>query len=82
MEGCYMQAIEFDSVITDGAIPIPEEYKNMLPASVKVIVFPAVDEPTKDHDDSMNWLGKIYKVEAFNPGKREDLYEQNFLTAK
>jgi hypothetical protein len=69
-----MQSIEFDSIITDGAIPIPEEYKNMLPASVKVIVFPAVDEPTKNQNANMNWLGRIYKVETFKPGKREDLY--------
>jgi hypothetical protein len=69
-----MQSIEFDSVVMDGVIPIPDQYKNILPASVKVIVFPAVDEPTNDQNDSMDWLGKIYKVEAFNPGKREDLY--------
>jgi hypothetical protein len=69
-----MQAIEFDSIITDGAIPIPEEYKNILPDSVKVIVFPATDKQTKNQNASMNWLGRIYKVEAFNPGKREDLY--------
>jgi hypothetical protein len=69
-----MQAIEFDSVITDGVIPIPEEYKNILPDSVKVIVFPAAAKQTKNQNISMNWLGRIYKVEAFKPGKREDLY--------
>jgi hypothetical protein len=77
-----MQAIEFNSIITNGAIPIPEEYKNMLPASVKVIVFPVADKQTKNQNASMNWLGKIYKVEAFKPGKRENLYERNLLATK
>ncbi|MDR1353413.1 MAG: hypothetical protein LBK05_09045 [Treponema sp.] len=69
-----MQSIEFDSVVKDGVIPIPEQYKNILPVSVKVMVFPAADKPIKDQSDNMNWLGRIYKVEAFKPGKREELY--------
>jgi hypothetical protein len=69
-----MQSIEFDSIVTDGVIPVPDQYKNILPASVTVIVFPAADKPAKGQNDTMNWLGRIYKVEAFNPGKREDLY--------
>jgi hypothetical protein len=69
-----MRAIEFDSVVTDGVIPIPEQYKNILPASVKVMVFPAADK--ENQNAGMNWLGKIYKVEAFKPGKREDLYDR------
>jgi hypothetical protein len=71
-----MEAIEFDSIVTNGVIPIPEHDKDMLPDSVKVIVFPTVGKQAKDQNEDMDWLGKIYKVETFNPGKREDLYDR------
>ncbi|GHV81648.1 hypothetical protein AGMMS49991_02060 [Spirochaetia bacterium] len=35
-----MQAIEFNSVITNGVIPIPEQYKGKIGNEVKVIAFP------------------------------------------
>ena len=33
-----MQTIEFNSVISDGVIPIPEKYRGSLSSSVRVIV--------------------------------------------
>jgi hypothetical protein len=75
-EGGNMRAIEFDSIITDGVIPIPEQYKNILPDSVKVLVFPSAGTQTKNQNAGMDWLGKIYKVESFKPGTREDLYDR------
>jgi hypothetical protein len=68
-----MRAIEFDSVVTDGVIPIPEQYRDILPDSVTVMVFPTAGTQTKNQNAGLDWLGKIYKVKAFNPGKREDL---------
>jgi hypothetical protein len=35
-----MQAIEFSSIVHNGAIPIPEQYRDKIGSSVKVIVFP------------------------------------------
>jgi hypothetical protein len=35
-----MQSIEFSSVVTNGVIPIPEQYKGQIGNEVKVIVFP------------------------------------------
>jgi hypothetical protein len=33
-----MQTIEFNAIIEDGVIPIPELYKNKIPSRVKVIL--------------------------------------------
>jgi hypothetical protein len=35
-----MQAIEFSSIVNNGVIPIPDQYKDKIGNSVKVIVFP------------------------------------------
>jgi hypothetical protein len=35
-----MQTIEFSSIVNNGVIPIPEQYKDKIGNSVKVIVFP------------------------------------------
>jgi len=35
-----MQVVEFDSCVENGVIPIPSQYKDSLPSSVRVLVFP------------------------------------------
>jgi len=35
-----MQAVEFDSYVENGVIPIPLEYQEVIPHSIRVIVLP------------------------------------------
>jgi hypothetical protein len=42
-----MQAIEFHSIVNNGVIPIPEQYKDKILNSVKVIVFPTDTKQAK-----------------------------------
>lgn len=42
-----MQAIEFNSVIENGVIPVPDDYKKLSNSSVRVIVL--VNEIEKNH---------------------------------
>ena len=35
-----MQVVEFDSRVENGVIPVPVQYKDALPDSVRVLVFP------------------------------------------
>ncbi|WP_157278942.1 MULTISPECIES: hypothetical protein [Proteiniphilum] len=42
-----MQAIEFNSFVRDGAIPIPEQYRTKITSAVRVIVF---SEDNAQHD--------------------------------
>ena len=42
--------VEFDSYVENGFIPVPPQYKDALPGSVRVIVFPKVNVPELSDD--------------------------------
>ena len=65
-----MQAIEFESFVENGVIPIPVEYRNSVAESVKVIVLNK--EPVKTVRKS-----KIYSIGADMTGHKFNRDEAN-----
>lgn len=61
-----MQVIEFNSVVKDGAIPIPEQYKEKITSAVRVIVF--------SEEDSKGFAEVLKKLRS-NTGKAPNLEE-------
>jgi hypothetical protein len=54
-----MQAIEFTSIINNGVIPIPDQYKGKIGNEVKVIAFP-------EHSTGQSEGSQRKKKEAFH----------------
>lgn len=69
-----MYAIEFQTKVKDGSIEIPEEYRDQLKGSVRVIVL--VEENTANFDMIEHLLANPLDVEGFKPLTREEIYEQ------
>ena len=61
-----MQVIEFNSVVKDGAIPIPEQYKEKITSAVRVIVF--------SEEDSKGFAEVLKKLRS-NTGTAPNLEE-------
>jgi len=75
-----MHMVEFDSYVENGVIPIPLRYKDALPGSVKVLVFPNCDadapktapkeaNPDRFHGDLDYFHGIFKDIDA--PDKKE-----------
>jgi len=54
-----MQMVEFDSYVENGVIPIPSRYKDALPGSIKVLVFPNSDAAAPKEADSARFSGGL-----------------------
>jgi len=69
-----MYAIEFQTKVKNGTIEVPEEYRDRLTGSVRVIVL-AQDKPETammiDH-----LLANPIKLANFKPLTREEIYER------
>ena len=63
-----MQMVEFDSYVKDGFIPVPAQYKDALPGSVRVLVFPKANVP--DLSDDLEEVYGIFEGKDA-PDKRE-----------
>lgn len=69
-----MYAIEFQTKVKDGSIAIPEEYRDQLKGSVRVILL--TEESTEKFDMIGHLLANPLNVEGFKPLTREEIYEQ------
>jgi len=69
-----MYAIEFQTKVKDGSIAIPEEYRDQLKGSVRVILL--AEESTEKFDMIEHLLANPLNVEGFKPLTREEIYEQ------
>ncbi len=67
-----METIEFTATIKGGVIEIPEEYRDRLNPSVRVIVF------NEEEDQKADIIGQLLehplKVKDFRPLSREDAH--------
>ena len=70
-----MYAIEFQTKVKDGSIAIPEEYRDQLKGSVRVILL--AEESTEKFDMIEHLLANPLNVEGFKPLAREEIYEQS-----
>ena len=69
-----MSAIEFQATVTDSTITIPEEYRNRIKGTVRVILLAA--EPAQSFDMIDHLLSNPLKVEGFKPLSRDEIYER------
>lgn len=69
-----MYAIEFQTKVKDGSITIPEEYRDQLKGSVRVILL--AEERTETFDMIEHLLVSPLNIEGFKPLTREEIYEQ------
>lgn len=69
-----MYAIEFQTKVKNGSIAIPEEYRNQLKGSVRVILL--AEESTDNFDMIEHLLANPLNIEGFKPLTREEIYEQ------
>ncbi|MEK6410423.1 MAG: hypothetical protein AABN34_26165 [Acidobacteriota bacterium] len=69
-----MYAIEFQTRVMDGSITIPEEYRDQLKGSVRVILL--AEQSTEKFDMIEHLLANPLNFEGFKPLTREEIYEQ------
>jgi len=69
-----MYAVEFQTRVENGAIPIPEEYRDRFTGPVRVIVMGADELGTDNMIDEL--LEKPLKIADFKPLTRSEIYEQ------
>lgn len=69
-----MYAIEFQTKVKDGSIPIPEEYRNKFTGNVRVILL--AEESADTFDMIEHLMANPLNVEGFKPFTREEIYEQ------
>lgn len=69
-----MYAIEFQTKVKDGSIVIPEEYRDQLKGSVRVILL--AEDSTETFDMIEHLLASPLNIEGFKPLTREEIYEQ------
>ena len=53
-----LQAFEFNAIIKDGKITLPDEYKNLVKESVKVIIIQKEPETLLENEDFSNEILK------------------------
>jgi len=71
-----MQALKFKASVKDGMIRIPTRYRAQVPAKVKIILFPLIDqEKEQKKDDFIGYLlaNPLIKP-GFRPFSREELH--------
>lgn len=69
-----MSAIEFQTDVRDGNITIPEEYRDQLKGSVRVILL--TEEGADDFDMVEYLLANPLNIAGFKPLIREEIYER------
>lgn len=69
-----MHAIEFQTKITDGMIPIPPQYRSQMTQYATVIVFMEEEGEPVGMLDQL--LQSPLRVKEFIPLKREDIYDR------
>ena len=74
-----MNAVEFEANVTDGVIKVPQQYRDKITSSVRVII---LSDTQDDHvsgtsDTITDLLHKPLKVKGFRPLSREDIYQDN-----
>jgi hypothetical protein len=69
-----MRAIEFQTKVKNGSITIPEQYRNRIKGSVRVILL--TDENSEKFDMVEHLLANPLNIEGFNPLTRKEIYEQ------
>jgi len=70
-------AIEFQTKVKDGSIAIPEEYRDQLKGSVRVIL---LAEEGKEEFDMIKYLSaNPLSIEGFEPLTREEIYEHRLV---
>lgn len=69
-----MSAIEFQTDVKDGNITIPEEYRDQLKGSVRVILL--TEEGADDFDMVEYLLAHPLSIAGFKPLTREEIYER------
>lgn len=68
-----MYAIEFQTKIENGAIAVPDEYRDQFPNGVRVILLSESEsEKTDDFVDQL--LANPLNIEGFRPLTRDDIY--------
>ena len=69
-----MYAVEFQAIVRDGIIEIPEEYREQLNGHIRVILL------TEEKDSQPNFIAQLLehprKVKDFTPLTREEIYER------
>jgi hypothetical protein len=70
-----MYAVEFQAKIKDGAIEIPEVYRDRFKERVRVILLAEEERTTGDLIDQL--LQHPFKVAGFKPFTRDELYERS-----
>jgi len=70
-----MQAIEFQTRIEDGAILIPEEYRDELSGTVRVIVMK--EDRTEGSSMIEELLANPLRIADFKPLTRDEVYGQD-----
>jgi hypothetical protein len=69
-----MYAIEFQTKVKDGSIPIPEEHRDKFTGNVRVILL--TEESANSFDMIEHLMANPLNAEGFKPFRREEIYEQ------
>ncbi len=69
-----MKAIEFQTRVENGAIPIPEEYKADLTGNIRVVVM--MEDRPMERSIIKELLANPLKVPDFKPLTRDEIYER------
>lgn len=69
-----MNVIEFQTTVKDSTITIPEEYRNKIKGTVRVILL--ATEPTQSFDMIDHLLANPLRVRGFKPLSRGEIYER------
>jgi hypothetical protein len=69
-----MSTIEFEAIVKDGRISIPQEYRNKVNGNVRVILL--AEGTAEGFDMIEHLLANPLSIEGFKPLTREEVYEQ------
>ncbi len=70
-----MYAVEFSAKVSNGNIEIPEEFRDKLTGSVRVIILTQDKRTKADMIDRL--LENPIRLEGFEPLTREEIYEHH-----
>ena len=69
-----MSMVEFQTYIERGTIKLPKEYHDRIKGRARIIIL--TDDPEDDEDMVEFLLKHPYKVDAFTPLTRNEIYER------
>ena len=67
--------VEFDSYVENGLIPVPAQYKDALPGSIRVLVFPKADA-TELSDDLEDLYGIFEGMDALDKKELRGVFHE------